>query len=58
MAVERKSSKKAPSQNPVSFFQCDQHGGTHGMPAQRVPDKLTSGPVREKIYGRPDLGKQ
>lgn len=57
MAVSRDSSKKAPSQKPVDFFNCVQQGGTDGKP-QSVPDKLSSGTVREKIYGNSDLGKQ
>lgn len=57
MAISRGFSKKAPSQNPVSTFKCEQQGGAHGK-AQRVPDKLTGGPQREKIFGRPDLSKQ
>ena len=56
MAVSRSHSKKEPSQNPVSFFECQQQGGTHGKPT-RVPDKLKSGTMREKIYGRKDLSK-
>ena len=56
MAVSRGSSKKAPSQNPVKFFECQQQGGTHGSPT-KVGDKLTSGAMREKIWGRKDLGK-
>lgn len=57
MAVSRSHSKKAPSQNPVGFFKCEQQGGTHGTP-QKVGDKLTGGPQREKVMGRKSLGKQ
>lgn len=57
MAVDRKYSKKAPSQSPVAFFECKQQGGTHGK-AQKVGDKLASGAQREKVYGRKSLGKQ
>ena len=57
MAVSRSSTKKAPSQNPVDTFKCVQQGGTDGR-AQRVPDKLSGGPQREKIYGRKNLSKQ
>jgi len=56
MAVTRSIHKKAPSQNPVAFFKCEQQGGTHGTP-KPVPDKLSGGPMREKIYGRKDLSK-
>lgn len=57
MAVSRSFSKKAPSQQPVDFFECKQQGGTHGKPT-KVGDKLRSGAQREKIYGRSNLGKQ
>lgn len=56
MAVSRDSSVKKPSQNPVKFFQCQQQGGADGKPTS-VPDKLASGELREKIYGRENLGK-
>jgi len=57
MAVSRGFSKKAPSQAPTPFFECKQQGGAHGMPT-KVGDRLTDGPMREKIYGRPSLSKQ
>ena len=57
MAVSRSHSKKAPSQNPVAFFKGEQQGCTHGTP-QRVPDKLSGGPQRERIYGDRKLAKQ
>ena len=57
MAVTRNMPKKAPTQNPVDFFECKQQGGAHGMPT-KVGDRLTDGPMREKIYGRPSLSKQ
>lgn len=57
MAVSKTHSKKAPSQNPVAFFKCEQQGGAEGK-ATHVPDKLTGGPMREKIMGRPALSKQ
>lgn len=56
MAVSRSFHKKTPSQNPVAFFECKQSGGTHGT-AGSVPDKLKSGSMREKIYGKKALGK-
>jgi len=55
MAVSRTSHKKSPSQNPVGFFKCEQQGGTHGKPTS-VPDKLSGGPQREKVFGRKSLG--
>ena len=59
MAVSRTHSKKSPSQNPVDFYELKQHGGADPgtTKAQRVPDKLSSGTQREKIYGRKDLSK-
>lgn len=57
MAVSRSHSKKAPSQNPVDTFKCQQQGGAHGS-ATKVGDKLNGGPMREKLYGRKDLSKQ
>ena len=57
MAVTRSMSKKAPTQQPVDFFECKQQGGTHGKPT-RVGDKLRSGAMREKVYGRSNLSKQ
>jgi hypothetical protein len=49
--------KKAPTQNPVEFFECKQQGGTHGTPT-RIPDVLKSGKMREEVYGRKTLSKQ
>lgn len=57
MAVSRSSSKKAPTQNPVAFFECEQQGGKHGKPTS-IPDVLKSGAMREKIHGRKNLSKQ
>lgn len=57
MAIDRKFSKKAPSQNPTAFYKCEQQGGTHGK-ATRVGDKLTGGPQREKVMGKSDLSRQ
>lgn len=57
MAIARSHNKKSPNQNPVAFFECKQAGGPEGKGGKGVPDKLTSGTQREKIYGRKDLGK-
>jgi hypothetical protein len=57
MAVARDMPKKAPTQNPVEFFECKQQGGTHGKPT-RIPDVLKSGKMREEVYGRKTLSKQ
>jgi hypothetical protein len=57
MAVSRTmNSRKAPSQQPKDFFACQQSGGTHGSTG-KAPEKSTSGAMREKIYGKPALGK-
>ena len=55
MAISKSHSKKAPSQNPTSFYKGEQQGGAEGKP-QKVGDKLTGGPMREQIMGRKDLG--
>ena len=57
MAINRGFSKKAPSQAPTKFFECQQQGGAHGSPT-KVGDRLTDGPMREKIYGRQSLSRQ
>ena len=57
MAVSRDMPKKAPTQNPVEFFECKQQGGTHSTPT-RIPDVLKSGKMREEVYGRKTLSKQ
>lgn len=57
MAISRSHSKKSPNQNPVSFYKSEQFGGAEGKSTQKVPDKLTGGPMREKIYGKKDLSK-
>jgi hypothetical protein len=57
MAVTKSMPKKAPTQNPVDFYQLKQQGGTHGVPT-KVGDTLKSGAMREKIYGRKSLSKQ
>lgn len=51
MAVSRDHSKKAPSQKPTEFYKGVQQGGAHGKP-QPVPEKLPSGPMREKVWGK------
>ncbi len=56
MAISRTNTKKSPSQNPVAFFEGKQSGGAKGGTG-KVPDKLSSGSQREKIYGRKNLGK-
>lgn len=56
MAITRSIQRKAPSQSPTDFFECKQAGGPHGGTG-KAPEKSRSGPLREKIYGRKDLGK-
>jgi hypothetical protein len=55
MAISKTQSKKSPSQNPVDFYKLKQHGGAEGKGAGKVPEKLTGGPMREKIFGRKSL---
>jgi hypothetical protein len=55
MAVAKTHGKKSPSQNPVDFYKLKQHGGAEGKGAQKVGDKLTGGPMQEKIFGRKSL---
>lgn len=51
MAVSRDHSKKQPSQNPVDFYKGKQSGGAYGKGSGTVPDKLSGGPMRERVYG-------
>ena len=53
MSISRDHSKKAPSQNPVDFYKCDKSPKT----PQKVGDRLSGGPMVEKIDGRKSLGK-
>lgn len=57
MSISKSHSKKAPSQNPTAFYKGEQQGGTHGAPT-RVPDRLSGGPMVEKIDGKKSLSKQ
>lgn len=50
MAISRSHDKKSPSQNPTDFYKSKQQGGCEGKPS-RVPEKLSGGPMRERIYG-------
>ncbi len=56
MAISRELERKAPSQSPKDFFACKQAGGAHGS-TSKAPEKSTSGPLCEKIMGKPELGK-
>ncbi len=56
MAISRTISRKAPSQQPKDFFQCKQTGGAYGGTG-KAPEKSTSGPMRERIMGKPALSK-
>lgn len=57
MAVSHNWNKKSPNQNPTAFVKGEQHGGARGKGSQAVPDKLSGGPMRERIEGRPNLGR-
>lgn len=56
MAIARSHSKKSPTQKPTEFFKLKQFGGARGMATQKVPDKLTGGPMREPVMGKKSLG--
>lgn len=58
MAISRTWAKKAPSQDPTAFYKMKPSGMTTpgSSKAGKVPDKLTGGPMLEKIAGRKDLG--
>ena len=57
MAVDRSHFKKAPSQNPLDFYQLKQQGGAYGM-ATKVPDTFkTKTADKEKLMGRPNLSQ-
>ena len=55
MAITKnRESKKSPSQNPTAFYKSVQSGGTNNegqFIGTTVPDKLTGGPMRERIMG-------
>ena len=51
MAVQKTPAKKSPSQNPTDYFKLKQSGGAHGASNYTAPDKLSGGPMREKIDG-------
>ena len=55
MPVSKTHAKKSPNQNPVDFYKLKQFGGAEGKGAAKVGDKLTGGPMCEKIYGRKTL---
>ncbi len=58
MAISKTHAKKSPTQNPVDFYQSKQFGGAPGgSKAQKVPDQLSGGPMREKIMGKKDLAR-
>lgn len=52
MAISRDIERKAPSQAPKDFFQCKPSSSTG-----KAPEKSTSGPLQERIYGKPELSK-
>lgn len=54
--ISKSHAKKSPNQNPVDFYESKQFGGALGKSAQKVPDKLNGGKLREQVYGRKDLG--
>jgi len=57
MAVSKEHDSKSPSQSPTGFYKLEKQGGAFGKPT-RVPQELASGPMVEKIMGRPALHNQ
>lgn len=55
MAISKTHAKKSPNQNPADFYKSQQFGGAEGKSTQKVGDKLSGGPQREKVYGRDSL---
>ena len=55
MPVSKLHDKKSPAQSPTDFYMLKQFGGAEGKGKQKVGDKLTGGPMCEKIYGRKTL---
>jgi hypothetical protein len=51
MSVKKGSGVKAPSQNPTAFYKGQQQGGATGKPSS-VPQKLSGGPMRERMMGK------
>jgi hypothetical protein len=51
MAIGPHQGKKSPSQNPDKFFKNTAKGGPYGTPGA-VPDRLSGGPMREKMGGK------
>lgn len=52
MAITKnRESKKSPSQSPDAFFKGKQSGGARAGGGYTAPDKLSGGPMREKIMG-------
>jgi hypothetical protein len=56
MAISKTHDKKSPNQTPTGFYKLQQFGGPRGLSKQKVGDKLTGGPMMEKIMGRKSLG--
>ena len=52
MAITKnRESRKSPSQNPSDFFKSKQSGGATGASGYTAPEKLSGGPMREKVMG-------
>ena len=51
MAISKSHAKKSPTQNPVEFYKLSQSGGAEGKGGGNVPDKLSGGPQRERVFG-------
>jgi hypothetical protein len=59
MPISKTHAKKSPTQNPASFYKMENRsfGGPEGKSTQKVGDKLTGGPMREKIMGKKSLSR-
>ena len=52
MAITKnRESHKSPSQSPDAFFKGKQSGGATGKSSYTAPEKLSGGPMREKVMG-------
>ena len=49
--TKSRDSKKSPSQNPTDFYKSKQSGGATGKSSYTAPEKLSGGPMREKVMG-------
>ena len=63
MGISRSVMKKSPSASPTEFYKLEapgvgDGGSVSGASPSKVPDRLSGGPMRERIMGNPDLGRE